>query len=81
MNKKIILQKEVSINVVGFTTPTITDDRLNKKVTAKFNYKLENEQQQECEPIELWVGEAYDAIGQYTDSDVDQRITEILNTL
>jgi hypothetical protein len=31
-------------------------------------------------PITLWTGEAYSAIGQFTDQDVDARISEILGT-
>jgi hypothetical protein len=29
------------------------------------------------EPVVLWVGEAYDAAGQWTDSDVEARLTEL----
>lgn len=30
--------------------------------------------------IELWVGDAYDAIGQWTDDDVQNRIIELYNS-
>ena len=48
----------------------IMDDSVKKKVTA-FTDKLGI--------IVLWEGAAYDAIGQWTDSDVQARITELYN--
>lgn len=60
MNKKIILQPEVSINVVGISTPIIIDDKVNKTVTAKFNYMADNGQQYDAPALVLWSGDAYD---------------------
>ena len=31
-------------------------------------------------PITLWTGEAYSAVGQFTDQDVDARVSEILGS-
>lgn len=60
MNQKIILQPEISINVIGVTIPIITDDKVNKTVTAKFNYKADNGQQYDAPALILWSGDAYD---------------------
>jgi hypothetical protein len=32
------------------------------------------------EPVILWSGDAYDAIGQWTDTDVQNRLNELYNT-
>jgi hypothetical protein len=32
------------------------------------------------EPVVLWSGDAYDAIGQWTDTDVQNRLNEIYNS-
>lgn len=49
----------------------VQDDMANKKVTAITKGITGT--------IVLWEGEAYDAIGQWTDQDVDDRIIELFS--
>lgn len=79
MEKKIILQQEISIMVNGFTSPVITDNLLEKIVTAKINLIANDKQQYDYPPMILWQGEEYNNIGQWTDEDANNRIIEILN--
>jgi len=69
----IILNTPVQHTIVEqqqITISTLTIDRIvdlpNEKIVRVFI--------NEVGPIELWVGEAYDAIGQWTDSDVQARL-------
>lgn len=77
MNKKIILQAEQSFIATGWTSPTTTDNPDSKIVTAKVNLLAADGQKYDYPEIILWSGDAYDAIGQWTDADVQSRIAEI----
>ena len=70
--KKIVLQEEKSKTVSTLTVSRIVD-LPKQKVVRCFIEELE-------EPIVLWKDEAYDAIGQWTDNDVTNRLNELYNT-
>ena len=70
--KKIVLQEEKSKTVSTLTVSRIVD-LPKQKVVRCFIEELE-------EPIVLWKGDAYDAIGQWTDTDVTNRLNELYNT-
>ena len=67
--KKVVLQEEKSKTVSTLTVQRVVD-LPKKKVVRVFVEELE-------EPIVLWEGAAYDAIGQWTDSDVQAKLTEL----
>ena len=67
--KKVVLQEEKSKTVTTLTVALIVD-LPNKKVVRAFVEELD-------EPVVLWEGAAYDAIGQWTDSNVEARLTEL----
>lgn len=69
--KKVVLQEEKSKTITSLTVNRIVD--LPKQKTVRcFIEELQ-------EPIVLWEGAAYDAIGQWTDSDVQARLTALYN--
>jgi hypothetical protein len=67
--KKVVLQEEKSKTVTTLTVARIVD-LPKKKVVRAFVEELD-------EPVVLWEGAAYDAIGQWTDSNVEARLTEL----
>ena len=67
--KKVVLQEEKSKTVTTLTVSRIVD-LPKKKVVRAFVEELD-------EPVVLWEGAAYDAIGQWTDSNVETRLTEL----
>ena len=67
--KKVVLQEEKSKTVTTLTVSRIVD-LPKKKVVRAFVEELD-------EPVVLWEGAAYDAAGQWTDSDVEARLTEL----
>ena len=69
--KKVVLQEEKSKTVTTLTVSRIVD-LPKKKMVRAFVEELD-------EPVVLWEGDAYDAIGQWTDTDVDTRIKELYN--
>ena len=70
--KKIVLQEEKSKTVSTLTVNRIVD-LPKQKIVRCFIEELED-------PIVLWKEEAYDAIGQWTDADVTNRLNELYNT-
>jgi len=68
--KKYIIRPEESKEVKTVTIGQIMDNYRQKKITAIT---------EEIGMITLWSGSQYDAIGQWTDTDVENRINEILN--
>jgi len=70
--KKIVLQEEKSKTVSTLTVNRVVD-LPKQKVVRCFLEELE-------QPIVLWKDEAYDAIGQWTDTDVTNRLNELYNT-
>ena len=67
--KKVVLQEEKSKTVTTLTVARIVD-LPKKKMVRAFVEELD-------EPVVLWEGAAYDAIGQWTDSNVEARLTEL----
>ena len=67
--KKVVLQEEKSKTVTTLTVSRIVD-LPKKKMVRAFVEELD-------EPVVLWEGAAYDAIGQWTDSNVEARLTEL----
>lgn len=74
---EILFEKETTIVIRPIETKTIsklTIDRVvdftNEKKVIAFSNDIFN-------PIELWVGDEYTKIGQWTDDDVEKRIKEI----
>lgn len=67
--KKVVLQEEKSKTVSTLTVQRVVDLPA-KKVVRVFVQELD-------EPVVLWEGAAYEAIGQWTDADVEARLTEL----
>ena len=70
--KKIVLQEEKSKTLSTLTVNRVVDLPKQKMVRC-FIEELE-------EAIVLWEGAAYDAAGQWTDTDVEARLTELYNS-
>jgi hypothetical protein len=67
--KKVVLQEEKSKTVSTLTVQRVVDLPV-KKVVRCFVEELD-------EPVVLWEGTSYDAAGQWTDTDVEARLTEL----
>jgi hypothetical protein len=67
--KKVVLQEEKSKTVTTLTVSRIVD-LPKKKMVRAFVEELD-------EPVVLWEGAAYDAVGQWTDANVQARLTEL----
>ena len=67
--KKVVLQEEKSKTVTTLTVSRIVD-LPKKKMVRAFVEELD-------EPVVLWEAASYDAIGQWTDTDVQTRLTEL----
>jgi hypothetical protein len=69
--KKIVLQEEKSKTISSLTVNRVVDLPKQKMVRV-FVEELD-------EPVTLWEGAAYDAAGQWTDTDVIVRLTALYN--
>ena len=78
--KEIILQPKISYIAIGYTKPIVTDDPINKIVTAKINMITADKQQFDYPLVTIWSGDDYDNAGQWTDSDIDKRLIEIIES-
>ncbi len=67
--KKVVLQEEKSKTVETLTVNRVVD-LPKKKIVRVFVDELD-------EPVVIWEGAAYDAAGQWTDSDVQARLIEL----
>jgi hypothetical protein len=67
--KKVVLQEEKSKTVSTLTLTRVVD-LPKKKIVRAFVEEIDG-------PIVLWEGAAYDAIGQWTDANVEARLTEL----
>jgi hypothetical protein len=67
--KKVVLQEEKSKTISTITIERIVD-LPKKKMVRCFIEELD-------EPVVLWEGAAYDAAGQWTDADVQARLTAL----
>ena len=70
--KTIVLQEAKSKTITTLTVNRLVDLPKMKQVRA-FIEELE-------EPVILWEAAAYDAIGQWTDVDVTNRLTQLYNS-
>ena len=70
--KKIVLQEEKSKTVTSLTVNRVVD-LPKQKIVRCFIEELE-------EAIVLWEGAAYDAVGQWTDANVEARLIELYNS-
>jgi len=68
--KEIVIVKELKKTFEEVTIEEVTDNA-ERKVVRAFTRELGQ--------LVLWEGEAYDAIGQWTDADVQARVLELLN--
>lgn len=67
--KKVVLQAEKSKTVSTLTITRVVD-LPKKKMVRAFVEEIDG-------PITLWEGAAYDSIGQWTDANVQARLTEL----
>ncbi len=67
--KEVVVVKELKITVNELTINEITDNADAKTVAVSTK---------ELGQIVLWEGDAYDAIGQWTDTDVIARVNDLL---
>jgi len=68
----VVLQPEKTKTITTLTIARVVDIP-SQKVVRCFLEELE-------QPVVLWEGAAYDAIGQWTDSDVNTRLNELYNS-
>ena len=66
--KTLIISPEITTPINSIEVTNLLDDPINKKVLASTK---------EVGNLILWEGAAYDAIGQWTDTDVQNRILEM----
>ena len=66
--KEIVIVKEVKRTIEELTIEEVVDNNSRKEVKA---YTVE------LGIVVLWSGDAYDAIGQWTDTDVVNRVKEL----
>jgi hypothetical protein len=70
--KKIVLQEEKSKTVTSLTVNRVVD-LPKQKIVRCFIEELDD-------AIVLWEGAAYDAVGQWTDANVEARLIELYNS-
>lgn len=68
-SKEVVLVRELKQSINEITIEEVTDNSSRKEVKAFTR---------EMGIIVLWTGDAYDAIGQWTDTDVELRIKELI---
>lgn len=68
----VIIQPEKTKTVSSLTISRVVDIP-SQKIVRCFIEELE-------QPVVLWEGDAYDSIGQWTDSDVNTRLNELYNS-
>lgn len=76
--KTIVTQPEIKINVVGFEVTSVVDNPIAKTVTANVNLITDTGGKHDKSGVVVWQGEAYDAAGQWTDTDLHNKLVEIL---
>lgn len=69
--KKIVIQEEKSKEITTLTINRVVD-LPKQKIVRCFCEELD-------EPVILWEGEAYDQAGQWSDDDVQKRLTDLYN--
>lgn len=76
--KTIVTQPEIKINVVGFEVTSVLDNPISKTVTANVNLITDTGERFDRSGVIVWHGEAYDLAGQWTDTDLQNKLLEIL---
>jgi hypothetical protein len=78
LSKQIDARSAIKTDVVSYTT--ITDSQDYKTVTTELSMAIDELGNPIKRILVLWEGEAYDAIGQWTDEQAEQRIKELLES-
>lgn len=81
MTKEIVIQERISYIATDFEVVYAIDNALNKTLRAKVNLISDDGGIYDYAEFELVSGDAYDLFGQWTDSDLRAKITEILNNI
>jgi hypothetical protein len=68
----VVIQPEKTKTISSLTISRVVDIP-SQKIVRCFIEELE-------QPVVLWEGDAYDSIGQWTDSDVNTRLNELYNS-
>lgn len=78
LSKQIDARSAIKTDVVSYTT--ITDSQDYKTVVTELSMAIDEFGNPIKRILVLWEGEAYDAIGQWTDEQAEQRIKELLES-
>lgn len=78
LSKQVDARSAIKTNIVSYTT--ITDSQDYKTVTTELSMAIDELGNPIKRILVLWEGEAYDAIGQWTDEQAEQRIKELLES-
>ena len=74
---RVDLNGTKTITVVPAQTKTLSSLTIDRVVDLQGDKKVFAIINELYEPVDLWVGADYDAVGQWTDTDVANRIREI----
>jgi hypothetical protein len=78
LSKQIDARSAIKTDVVSYTT--ITDSQDYKTVVTELSMAIDELGNPIKRILVLWEGEAYDAVGQWTDEQAEQRIKELLES-
>jgi hypothetical protein len=78
LSKQVDARSAIKTDVVSYTT--ITDSQDYKTVVTELSMAIDELGNPIKRILVLWEGEAYDAIGQWTDEQAEQRIKELLES-
>jgi hypothetical protein len=78
LSKQVDARSAIKTDIVSYTT--ITDSQDYKTVTTELSMAIDELGNPIKRILVLWEGEAYDAIGQWTDEQAEQRIKELLES-
>ena len=78
LSKQIDARSAIKTDVVSYTT--ITDSQDYKTVVTELSMAIDELGNPIKRILVLWEGEAYDAIGQWTDEQAEARIKELLES-
>ena len=74
---RVDLNGAKTITIVPAQTKTLSSLTIDRVVDLQGDKKVFAIINELYEPVDLWVGADYDAVGQWTDTDVANRIREI----
>lgn len=78
LEKQIITQPEIKLNIIGFEVTGAYDNRTDKTVIANVNLIDADGIKYDKSGIVVWHGEEYDNAGQWTDSDLEQALISLI---